>query len=242
MYNLTDRQKEFAKWLIEQVRCEKLSEEFLVIWDRDQGTIKGFQDEHPEITQGLLDALNQAGLLHYRADQRTIQTPVQSMWGGQGTLSNQYETGRFCTLTGSAYEAVDSDFAEPDISFVVHLTPLADITHLDNEIKTRCLPILGTDSADPKLWDSAVRTAGVILEERLRSVGGISNPNRVGQNLVNDVFGSNGTLASKFKVDSERQGYRDLYSGIVGAIRNPFGHRLIDPGPQDAGATLVFIS
>jgi hypothetical protein len=43
-------------------------------------------------------------------------------------------------------------------------------------------------------------------------------------------------------VDSERQGYRDLYSGIVGAIRNPFGHRLIDPGPQDAGATLVFIN
>jgi hypothetical protein len=59
---------------------------------------------------------------------------------------------------------------------------------------------------------------------------------------VNDVFGTNGTLASKFTVASEREGYRDLYAGIVGAYRNPFAHRLIDPSPEEGGAFIVFVN
>jgi hypothetical protein len=92
------------------------------------------------------------------------------------------------------------------------------------------------------MWDSAIRTAGVILEERLRDVGGISNSNRVGQVLVNDVFSQNGTLASKFSVDAERQGYRDMYAGITGAFRNPSAHRLVDPTPEEGGAFIVFVN
>ena len=61
---------------------------------------------------------------------------------------------------------------------------------------------MGAGSADPMLWDSAVRTSGVILEERLRDVGGITAPDRVGRDLVNDVFGTNGTLAAKFSLDA----------------------------------------
>jgi hypothetical protein len=83
-------------------------------------------------------------------------------------------------------------FAAPDTSFVRHLTPLAEITVLDTELKQRCLPILGAGAADPKLWDSAVRTAGVILEERLRDVGMIIDPHAVGRDLVNKVFGKTG--------------------------------------------------
>ena len=56
------------------------------------------------------------------------------------------------------------------------------------------MPILGAGAADPKLWDSAVRAAGVILEERLRDVGNIADRARVGRDLVNDVFGDRGTL------------------------------------------------
>jgi hypothetical protein len=65
------------------------------------------------------------------------------------------------------------------------------------------------------LWDSAVRTADVILEERLRSTGGIASES-VGRDLVNKVFGKSGTLAKKFDTESEREGYRDLFAGIVG--------------------------
>ncbi len=108
---------------------------------------------------------------------------------------------------------------------------LADVTNLDQELKQRCLPILGAGAADPKLWDAAVRVAGVILEERLRDVGGIIDPTRVGRDLVNDVFGNTGTLSAKIPVSSERQGYRELYAGIFGTFRNPNAHRLTAPSP-----------
>src|SRR3990170_2532005 len=123
-----------------------------------------------------------------------------------------------------------------------HLTPLADITNLDAQLKQRCLPLLVAGSTDPKLWDSVVRTAGVILEKRLRDVGGIDDPNRVGRDLVNDIFGSKGTLTARISNDSERQGYRDIYAGIVGAFRNPYAHRLVDPTPEDGGAFIIFIN
>jgi hypothetical protein len=59
---------------------------------------------------------------------------------------------------------------------------------------------------------------------------------------VNVIFGKTGTLASKFTVDAEREGYRELYSGIVGAFRNPSAHRLIDPSPEEGGAFIVFVN
>jgi Protein of unknown function (Hypoth_ymh) len=133
-------------------------------------------------------------------------------------------------------------FSAPDTSFVRHVTPLADLTNFDDTLKRRCLPMLGAGGADPTLWDSAVRTAGVVLEDRLRDVGKILDPNIVGRDLVNRIFGQSGTLANKFTSSAERDGYRDLFAGVVGVIRNPSAHRLIDPTPEDGGATLVFVN
>ena len=48
------------------------------------------------------------------------------------------------------------------------------------------------------MWDTSVRTAVVVLEERLRDVGGIADPERIGRGLVNNVFAANGTLADRF--------------------------------------------
>jgi hypothetical protein len=91
------------------------------------------------------------------------------------------------------------------------------------------------------MWDTSVRTAVVILEERLRDVGGIADPERIGRGLVNDVFAANGTLADRF-TKSEREGYKDLYAGIVGVFRNVYEHRIVDPTPEDAGAFIVFVN
>jgi hypothetical protein len=179
----------------------------------------------PEVTKGALHALAANDLLHLRSEP-----------------GDKFGATTCCTLTGKAYEAVDSNFAAPDTSFVRHLTPLADITALDSELKHRCLPILGAGAADPKLWDSAVRTAGVILEERLRDVGRITDPQAVGRDLVNKVFGKSGSLAVKFGHDAEREGYRDLYAGVVGAFRNPSAHQLVDPAPHEGGAYIVFVN
>lgn len=233
MYNLTNSQKDILTKLIQLVREGQLLEEFLISWTQGGYSISGYSglmENIPEITKGTLDAFVANNLLLCDISYN------DSRFGGQ------YEKSRRCTLTGKAYEAVDTSFSAPDTSFVKHLTPLADITNLDEQLKQRCLPILGAGSADPKLWDSAVRTAGVILEERLRDVGGISGSNHVGRVLVNDVFGQNGTLASNFTISSERDGYRELYAGIVGTFRNPYAHRLVDPNPEDGGAFIVFVN
>ncbi|MBE9127696.1 MULTISPECIES: TIGR02391 family protein [unclassified Coleofasciculus] len=232
MYNLTNSQKVLLGWFVQQVNQGHLSEEFIISWLLQGPSISGYSGEEPlpEIKKGAIEVLHAEGLL-WRED-----------------LGND----RRCTLTGKAFDAVDNNFNVPDTSFVKHLTPLADITNLvtpladitnlDEQLKQRCLPILGAGSVEPKLWDSAVRTVGVILEDRLRDVGGISDANCVGLALVNNVFSNKGTLASKFSVDAERQGYRDLYAGIVGAFRNPSAHRLVDPTPEEGGAFIIFVN
>jgi Protein of unknown function (Hypoth_ymh) len=228
MYNLTESQKNLLRWFVEQVKSGNLSEQFHVVWINTPekfviSELKKKPANSPQITEGALDALVKNELLLQEKS-----PPINIR----------------CTLTGRAKEAVDSDFAAPDTSFIKHLTPLADITNLDRELKERCLPILGAGSADPKLWDSAVRTACVILEDRVRQVGGISDRRTIGTDLVNKVFGDKGkgTLASKFPVDSERQGYRDLYAGVVGTFRNPYGHRFVDPSPEEGGAIITFVN
>lgn len=128
------------------------------------------------------------------------------------------------------------------MSFVKHLSPLADVTNLDDEIKHRCLPSLGAGSADPKMWDTAVRTAVVVLEERLRDVGGISDESIIGRDLVNKVFGDKGTLADELSNKPEQQGYREIYAGTVGVFRNRYAHRLVDPTPEDGGTFIIFVN
>jgi hypothetical protein len=238
MYNLTDNQKDILRWLVKQVRNGSLPEEFHILWSDDEKAyifeyIGEKKEETPIIKMGALDSLAFTNLILCNI---TYETKVGSSGNYQG------EKNRRCTLLGKAYEAVDTDFNSPDLSFIRHLTPLADITNLDSEIKQRCLPILGAGSNDPKLWDSVVRTAGVLLEERLRSVGGIVDTSRTGRDLVNDVFGNRGTLIAKIPNDSERLGYRDMYAGIFGLFRNPYAHRLLDPTPEDGGSFLIFIN
>lgn len=123
MYNLTPSQKDLLKWLVARVRDEKMPEEFSFMWGQN-GTFlhyEGLQTflQKDGVTQGALDALAANGLLHMRTSSEAFGM-------------------RDCTLTGKAYEVVDTNFAAPDTSFVRHLTPLADVTHLDAELKQRC--------------------------------------------------------------------------------------------------------
>lgn len=243
MYNLTPQQKMLLQWFVEKIRERKLDEEFVIFWvhafregelraDAAFPAFRGTQDELSEIsiTQGALDALQANELIHCDID-------YQSRKSG-----SSYESKRKCTIAGKAYEAVDTNFNAPDTSFITYLTPLADIDGFDDELKNRCLPTLGAGGSDPKLWDSATRTAAVVLEERLRDVGAISDPKIGGVDLVNKVFGKDGTLISKFTVTSEAKGYRDLYAGVFGTFRNPSAHRFIDPSPEEGGAFIVFVN
>jgi len=240
VYNLTQSQKELLVFLVKEVRDGNLDEEFYLFWALDGDChisterSKSFRT-YKGITKEGLDALAAEGLIRCNIKYRTDT----SDFGGH-TSHRQYEDTRLVTLTGKAYEAVDSDFHAPDTSFVRHLMPLSDITSLDSDLKLRCLPMLGAGSADPKLWDSAVRTAGGILEERLRSVGGIADaPHRTRSRERH--FRSDRHTRNTLRCGRRRQGYRDLYAGAVGAFRNRFAHRLVDPTPEDGGSYIIFI-
>lgn len=112
-YNLTDKQKRVLTWLVETNRAGELDEEFSVIWVMGpDGAILMGQDgtqpsgDKPEITQGALTALANAGLIQQEINYRTKTSR-------QGNVT-QSESSRRCVLTQKAFEAVDSDFVMPD--------------------------------------------------------------------------------------------------------------------------------
>lgn len=148
-YDLTESQQELAEWMVGAARDGVIDEEFVVVWLSSEGVIRNAQGEHPSITKGALDALAAARLLVTDA---TFQAKTSTSGSKRPkTTQTQRESSRRCTLTGRAFAAVDSGFDSPDDSFVRQLTPLADVTNLDPELKQRCLPILGAGSADPTL-------------------------------------------------------------------------------------------
>lgn len=111
-YNLTERQKDLLRWVVQQVRAEKLPEEFYVVWAMEGGLISGSAGRHPELTKGTLDALANAGLLLCAPNYKTT-TSMSGTKTRPRTTHKETETNRRCTITGKAFEAVDSDFHLP---------------------------------------------------------------------------------------------------------------------------------
>jgi Protein of unknown function (Hypoth_ymh) len=143
----------------------------------------------------------------------------------------------------SRNKATDSDLSDPDLSAVPYLIPLTEVKHLDPELWERCRFSLSSGGDDPKAWDKAVRTATVVLEERLRKLGKTESINRdaTGEGIVNIIFaGKNPVLGGKLD-EKQLKAYRDLYVGMMAVFRNPYAHRIIDPSPEVGGAIIVFI-
>ena len=221
--NLTETQKSLLQWLVEQVRAGMLNEEELwFVWSFDGTSLVGYQGRVPEVKTTTLDVLHNSGCL---SCDRSRQ--------------NQYK----CALTSKAYEAVDSNFGAPNLSAIPRLIPLTEVQHLDSELWDRCRFSLSAGGDDPKAWDKAVRTATVVLEERLRKLGKTEeiNPDATGEGIVNIIFaGKNPVLSGKLD-DRQLKAYRDLYAGMMGVFRNPYAHRIIDPSPEVGGAIIAFI-
>jgi len=119
-YNLTDKQKDLLRWLVQQARAGNLSEEFHVVWIMDSGEISGFRGDHPEITKGMLDALHNAELLLCVPNFKTSTST--SGKSHPKTTYREVEINRRCTITRRAYEAVDSDFELSTIQTGTHIT------------------------------------------------------------------------------------------------------------------------
>jgi hypothetical protein len=102
---------------------------------------------------------------------------------------------------------------------------------------------LSADGNNPKAWDEAVRTATVVLEERLRKLGKTESidANATGEKIVNLIFGKNNTVLSGRLDDKHLQAYRHLYAGMMAVFRNQYAHRITDSSSEIGGAIIVFI-
>lgn len=73
-------------------------------------------------------------------------------------------------------------------------------------------------------YQSSVRTAFRVLEERIRDEGGFSQDS-VGMGMAQDAFSPDDGPLTFAEVEAEQRGWMYLYAGGFGALRNPPSHR-----------------
>lgn len=76
-------------------------------------------------------------------------------------------------------------------------------------------------------YQSAVRTAFIILEERVREMGGFSREVH-GDDLMTEAFNPNGGKIVMGDTDGEQQGFMFLFRGAMLSLRNPASHRFVE--------------
>jgi hypothetical protein len=223
---LTENQKNLLRWIVKEVRAGNLKEDSIwyitTLTDCGWVDYKG-SDSWPPVKFSTFDILEKYDYV---------------IW--QQKSQNQYKGA----LTGKAYETVDSNFDEPDRSAIPHLIPLTEVEHLDSELWERVRFSVSAGGDNPKAWDTAIRNATVVLEDRMRKLGNIDNINQkaTGNGIVNLIFGSNKSLQKDKLPSEELEAYRDLYSGTMKLFRNRYAHRFIDPKPEEGGEIIVFIN
>jgi hypothetical protein len=224
--NLNESQKSILRWIVNEAWNGNLDEnEIWFIWSKDGTDIMDFDGKVPEVKKITLESLEKAGFLICQRDQHWYK----------------------CALTSRAYEAVENNFEtkkiKRDDSYTDYLKGLNNLDHLDKELKQRCLHSISNDPENPTAWDKAIRTATVVLEERLRKIGETEkiNPAATADTIVNIAFSERGKIAKKIGT-KEAKAYRDLYAGLMLVFRNKYNHRLMDPTPTDGAAIIQFVN
>jgi uncharacterized protein (TIGR02391 family) len=107
---------------------------------------------------------------------------------------------------------------------------------LDEELVRRCGPLIHMAK-----FDEAVRSAFVLLEERLRSM--IDGEGMTGTRLANTAFNPvNGPLAQQLgHTGAEREGLRELYSGAFKLFRNPTAHSVVGYSAAEGKAIIGLV-
>jgi hypothetical protein len=108
-YNLTDDQKDLVRWMVQEYRAGKLPEEFRVGWSKGGGSIMEYPSDHPEVSQGALDALHETQLV---VSDINLETKLSKYGSSKRpkVRETRSERSRRCRLTARAFEGVDSDF------------------------------------------------------------------------------------------------------------------------------------
>jgi uncharacterized protein (TIGR02391 family) len=108
---------------------------------------------------------------------------------------------------------------------------------LDEELLSRCGHLLHVGA-----FDEAVRSAFVLLEERLRKV--VDKEGITGTQLANYAFNpTDGPLAKLLGHNqSEREGLREFYSGAFKLFRNPAAHGTLSYDASDGKAIIGLVN
>lgn len=108
---------------------------------------------------------------------------------------------------------------------------------MNEELLRRCGGLIHMGS-----FDEAVRSAFVLLEERLRKAA--HKEGLTGTRLANYAFDVNkGPLAIHLaKTTSEREGLRDLYVGAFKLFRNPTAHGLVGYTPAEGKSIIGLVN
>lgn len=88
-------------------------------------------------------------------------------------------------------------------------------------------------------YQSSVRTAFRVLEERIREEGGFSQ-DATGMGLAEDGFNPEEGPLTFAEVGAERKGWMFLYAGGFGALRNPPSHRDEDSIDQQRAMQILY--
>jgi uncharacterized protein (TIGR02391 family) len=107
---------------------------------------------------------------------------------------------------------------------------------LDEELLRRCGHLIHLGA-----FDEAVRSAFVLLEERLRDA--VKAEGMTGTQLANHAFSPmNGPLAKHLgRNQAEREGLRELYSGAFRLFRNPTAHGVVGYSAAEGKAIIGLV-
>ncbi|MCB0021525.1 MAG: TIGR02391 family protein [Caldilinea sp.] len=107
---------------------------------------------------------------------------------------------------------------------------------LDAELYQRCQLLMHKGA-----YDEAVRSAFVLLEERLRAA--IDVEGATGVQLANQAFGANSQLAKLLAHNTnERDGLRELFAGAFRLFRNPTAHGAVNYDAADGKAIIALVN
>ena len=96
----------------------------------------------------------------------------------------------------------------------------------DSQLEIHCMDLVVAGK-----YDTAIRESMLVVETRMRT---LSRSTKWGVDLVNDCFGQKSFFGSKISDESKRQGFRDLFAGVMSIIRNDYAHNFKSPNQQEA--------
>lgn len=173
--------------------------------------ITAYYNKHPEHRQSACDQCG-ADTIH-RCPNSDCGVTIRGKYKVDGVISARSpDPPERCHECGEPYPWSDdaNQFVEVDSSV------------LDDELAERCL-----SEYESGHYQSTVRTAFTVLEERVREGGGF--PQAIsGAELMLQAFNADDGPLSFGQTDGERDGVMFLYRGAFQALRNPVSHRFVE--------------